>query len=101
VKNNPLDPSNRRISILVKNNEAPVPDLPGTKVVDHTPEKLIAAAAPHAAAAAAPASQPVPQPQAPPESSAAAPPPKPAAGSAPPKPSMFEKLKAMLPTGKK
>ena len=101
VKNNPLDPSNRRISILVKNNETPVPDIPGTKVVDHTPEKLIAAAAPHAAAAAAPASQPVPQPQAPPESSAAAPPPKPAAGSAPPKPSMFEKLKAMLPTGKK
>lgn len=29
VKNNPFDPSNRRISILVKNQEAPLPDLKG------------------------------------------------------------------------
>jgi chemotaxis protein MotB len=31
VKNNPLDPSNRRISILVANSAAPIPDLKGAK----------------------------------------------------------------------
>jgi chemotaxis protein MotB len=34
VKDNPTDPSNRRISILVKNGEGPLPNLPGAKVVD-------------------------------------------------------------------
>jgi chemotaxis protein MotB len=34
VKNDPYDPSNRRISILVKNQEGPLPDLHGAKVVD-------------------------------------------------------------------
>jgi len=34
VKSNPYDPSNRRISILVKNQEAPLPDLKAAKVVD-------------------------------------------------------------------
>lgn len=34
VKNNPLDPSNRRISILVKNQEGPLPDLKGAKPVN-------------------------------------------------------------------
>jgi len=34
VKNNPLDPSNRRISILVKNQEGPLPNLKGAAVVD-------------------------------------------------------------------
>ena len=34
VKTNPYDPSNRRISILVKNSEGPVPSLAGSKVVD-------------------------------------------------------------------
>jgi chemotaxis protein MotB len=34
VKENPYDPSNRRISILVKNSEGPVPSLPGSRVVD-------------------------------------------------------------------
>jgi len=99
VKNNPLDPSNRRISILVKNNEAPVPDLPGTKVVDH-PTAKPAAAAPPAITAAVP--QPAPQ-TAPPTSapSTPAPPAKPAAGTPPAKPGMFDKIKAMLPTGKK
>jgi chemotaxis protein MotB len=38
VKNNPTDPSNRRISILVKNLEGPVPELKGARVVeDPTP----------------------------------------------------------------
>jgi chemotaxis protein MotB len=34
VKANPYDPSNRRISILVKNSEGPVPSLPGSREVD-------------------------------------------------------------------
>ena len=33
VKNNPFDPSNRRISILVKNQEGPMPDLKGVRAV--------------------------------------------------------------------
>ena len=34
VKNNPLDPSNRRVSILVKNQEIPLQTLQGTRVVN-------------------------------------------------------------------
>jgi chemotaxis protein MotB len=34
VKNNPYDPSNRRISILVKNQEGPLPNLRGASVVN-------------------------------------------------------------------
>ncbi len=34
VKNNPTDPSNRRVTILVKNLEGPPPDLRGAAVVD-------------------------------------------------------------------
>jgi chemotaxis protein MotB len=34
VKNNPLDPSNRRISILVKNQEGPLQNLQGARAVD-------------------------------------------------------------------
>jgi chemotaxis protein MotB len=34
VKNNPTDPSNRRISILVKNRTEPLPDLTGAKLVE-------------------------------------------------------------------
>lgn len=34
VKNNPTDPSNRRVTILVKNLEGPPPDLKGASVVD-------------------------------------------------------------------
>jgi chemotaxis protein MotB len=95
VKSNPEDPSNRRISILVKNSEGPpVPDIPGAKVVDRPLEKAAAAAAPSAP-------QPMPQSKPPSESSAAASPPKPAAGTAPARPGMFDKLKAMLPGGKK
>jgi len=38
VKNNPFDPSNRRISILVKNSEGALPNLPGTRVEDGPPK---------------------------------------------------------------
>ncbi|HUN85274.1 MAG TPA: flagellar motor protein MotB [Terracidiphilus sp.] len=34
VRNNPLDPSNRRISILVKNQDEPLPDLKAAKPVN-------------------------------------------------------------------
>jgi chemotaxis protein MotB len=62
VKNNPYDPSNRRISILVKNQEGPLPNLRGAEVVDGSaaqqpgPAKPKASpiAASHAGAAAGP-----------------------------------------------
>jgi chemotaxis protein MotB len=37
VKNNPYDPSNRRVSILVKNQDGQLPDLQGSRVADGTP----------------------------------------------------------------
>jgi chemotaxis protein MotB len=40
VKNNPLDPSNRRISILVKNQDGPLPNLQGATFVDRPPALL-------------------------------------------------------------
>ncbi len=51
VKNSPSDPSNRRISILVKNQDVPLPNLKGTsagkaeKDADAGPQKLAAAKA--------------------------------------------------------
>jgi len=36
LKSNPTDPSNRRVSILVKNDNDPVPTLSAAKVVDGT-----------------------------------------------------------------
>jgi chemotaxis protein MotB len=93
VKSNPEDPSNRRISILVKNSDGPVPDLPGAKVVDRPAEK--------SAVAAPSAPKDTPQSKPPSESVAAASPPKPAAETTSAKPGMFDKLKAMLPAGKK
>ncbi len=72
VKSNPYDPSNRRISILVKNNDsAPPPQLKDAQVVGN-------------ASGAAP--------------SAAAPPPLP---SAPAKPGTLSKLTGLLPGAKK
>jgi chemotaxis protein MotB len=99
VKSNPEDPSNRRISILVKNSETPVPDLPGTRVVDRPPDKPAAATATPSAPQPAPPSTSQTKP--PTESSAAAPIPKPVAGTVAAKPGMFDRLKAMLPAGKK
>ena len=104
VKSNPEDPSNRRISILVKNSDGPpVPDIPGAKVIDRPSLKASGAAAPSAPQATPQATQ-----QAMPQTkgtlaatAAAAPAPKPAAGTASAKPGMFDKLKAMLPGGKK
>jgi len=120
VKNNPTDPSNRRISILVKNDTEIVPDFSAEKVVNGTtPLPLMGKGA--TAAPASPAAKPsagetavkpsAPTPPTPPEpavkpptansptaaqptSTAAS---KPAAG----KPALVDRLKAMLPGAKK
>ena len=84
VKANPYDPSNRRISILVKNSEGPVPSLAGSRVVD-------------GAATGGVAASPT---QAPPRDTAAAktPAPQKAEGKAPaPTPGLLGRIKGMLP----
>ena len=107
VKNNPTDPSNRRISILVKNDSDTVPTLDAASVVDgKTPLPI----GDKPAAPAANGDKPQPAPQ------AAAPTPAPAAPATPaskpptpaakppapaPKPGLMDKLKAMLPGKKK
>jgi chemotaxis protein MotB len=97
VKNNPTDPSNRRISILVKNDNDPVPTLSADKVVDGTtplpgtvkpPNPAVTGAKPQNRPAANPA--PMAQLQT-----------KPAAGTPLAKPSMMDKLKSMMPGAKK
>ena len=99
VKNNPTDPSNRRISILVKNDSESVPTLEAANVVngstplpgaEKTPPPAASGIKPQAAPSAA---QPATQ--------AAAPAPKPPAGKPAPKPSLIDKLKNMMPGAKK
>jgi chemotaxis protein MotB len=103
VKNNPTDPSNRRISILVKNDSESVPTLEASSVVDgSTP--LPGAAKPPAQAAhetRPQGAQPAAPSPAQPATQGAAPASKPAAGKPAAKPSLVDKLKAMLPGGKK
>ncbi|MFZ1085298.1 MAG: OmpA family protein, partial [Terracidiphilus sp.] len=105
VKNNPDDPSNRRISILIKNVNEEVPTYDAESVVSgKTPLKDDG----KAPAPAANGAKPAPQVAAP---SAAQPPPQVAASAAPvPKPvapapiaktGLMERLKAMLPGKKK
>jgi chemotaxis protein MotB len=86
VKDNPFDPSNRRITILVKNNDnGSLPQLVHAKVVDGAPPPGAAPTAP------APTPEPTGQPAAP-----AKPP------AAPPaKPGLFSKLTGMLHGSKK
>jgi len=85
VKSNPYDPSNRRISILVKNSDnAPPPQLEHVRVVNGAPGPAPSAAAP----------------------GASAPPTPPAATPKPPastlvKPGMLSKLTGLLPGAKK
>jgi len=101
VKNNPTDPSNRRISILVKNDPENVPLLSAESVVNGKtplpkdmgkPEAAPAGGTPAAGQPAKPGEAPKPAASSRPTTTAAAPP---AA-----KPGFMDKLKTMLP-GKK
>jgi chemotaxis protein MotB len=105
VKSNPYDPSNRRISILVKNSEGPVPALPGSRVVDAPLQAASAAgeaktsANPQAASppgkATANAAGPVAaSPSAPDQA-------KPPAGTPAAKAGLMDRLKSMMPGAKK
>jgi chemotaxis protein MotB len=88
VKSNPYDPSNRRISILVKNldDSTPPPKFANAKVVG----------APSIADPAAPSANPKTSPPAP-----SAAPAKPTPSSSQPKSGFLFKLTSMLPTAKK
>jgi chemotaxis protein MotB len=89
VKNNPFDPSNRRITILVRNEngDTPLPAIAHAEVVDGAPAAPIPAAAPGTA-----------KPQALP---AAAVPAKPIPASPAGKPGLVGKLNSMMPVKKK
>jgi chemotaxis protein MotB len=103
VKSNPTDPSNRRVSILVKNDNESVPTLLAANVVDGSTPLPGAAKTPAPAAngskpqseqpAAPPAAQPVQQ--------SAPPAPKPPAGVPAVKPSLMDRFKKLLPGTKK
>ncbi len=118
VKDNPTDPSNRRISILVKNENETVPDVAAEKILDHSTqlqgsikeapslaggarpgEKPPAGAGPAGEKPPAAQSAPAPAPAA--ASPAAAGAAKPAAAVPLAKPSLMDRLKSMLPGGKK
>jgi chemotaxis protein MotB len=111
VKSNPYDPSNRRISMLVKNNVngAAPPTMKGSEVVGNpmppaaAKDKESAAKPPSAtpAAEAAPLAPPHPQVAAKPLAGTSAATPVPAAKPALAKPGILDKLKSMLPVGKK
>jgi chemotaxis protein MotB len=106
VKNNPTDPSNRRISILVKNQEGPMPNLKGAKVVGGpvaSPQPKTAGSGPEAAPAKTPSAPPAPAGPSPADTkkssaSAAIPPSaKPAVSKA----SLMTTIKGWLPGSKK
>ena len=91
VKNSPTDPSNRRVSILVKNENGVPAQIHGDKVADASAMPPVNEAAKAANADAKPAaSQAAP--------SSAAPKPSPAT---PAKAGLMDKLKAMIPGTKK
>jgi chemotaxis protein MotB len=105
VKNNPVDPSNRRVSILVKNGEGQTPNISNAKVVDgKTKEAPKPAEGQSKLEAPAPAVETAPKPVPPPAAEnppkAAAPAQTPAKPS-PAKPSIMERIKAMIPGKKK
>jgi len=98
VKNNPTDPSNRRISILVKNASESVPTLDAANVVNGT-TPLPGAAKPGSAASSGNAQNP--QPVADSAARPAAPAAKPPAGVPAAKPGLMDRIKGMLPGRKK
>jgi chemotaxis protein MotB len=96
VKDNPFDPSNRRISILVKNQEGPPPNLKNATVVDGPKAPAVNTAS--NATAPAPAA-PAPTAAVKSESSGANSPP--AAPAKPAAPGLLSKIKAAIPGLKK
>ena len=111
VKSNPYDPSNRRISILVKNSEEPVPALPGSRVVDAPPKTASTAgearpsanpqAGPPPVSATAKAAGPVAGQAASPAAAPAQAQAKPPAGTPAARPGLMDRLKSMMPGAKK
>ena len=100
VKSNPTDPSNRRVSILVKNDAETVPVLDDDKIINGTtplPGFGKAAKPSGGAAAQAPASAA----PAPVESKAQTAPAKPSPAAPATKPGIFDRLKGILPGRKK
>ncbi|MGB7267712.1 MAG: flagellar motor protein MotB [Terracidiphilus sp.] len=97
VKSNPFDPSNRRVTILVKNQDGSTPSLQlaHAKVVSGSPPS----SNPSASSAAKPQTPPSPAAQARP--SAASSPAKPAAASPAPKSGLMSKFTSILPGEKK
>ena len=110
VKNNPTDPSNRRISILVKNSTGPPPDMGAINKIANgqpagpdKPKDAGADAKPETKPApggnntkpATPASAPPPAPAAAHPATA-----KPAAGTPAAQPGLVDKLKGMMPGAK-
>jgi chemotaxis protein MotB len=95
VKNNPYDPSNRRITILVKNqdNAAPLPHFAHAAVVDGGPSGAKPGAGPGTQPAASKAQSP--------PSSAPAAPVKPSPAQPAAKPGIMGKLFSMLHSSKK
>jgi chemotaxis protein MotB len=106
VKNNPYDPSNRRISILVKNDNQPVPTFSAARVVNGTSPLSDSArkSAPveNKAMPPAPPSTP-PSAQAKPATTAASIPAqaKSSAGTLSARSSLIDRLKSMMPGAKK
>jgi chemotaxis protein MotB len=103
VKDNPTDPSNRRISILVKNDNGPVPTLDAAGIVNGTtPLPGSAQKTPPAATGAKQTPAPIAAAAAPAATQAAQAKPSAATPAAAPaaKPSMMDKLRGMIP-GKK
>ena len=102
IKSNPYDPSNRRVSILVKNIDGKAPDLSGAKGASGPVPTAAPApkdAGPAHAENPSPAPNGVAKPSATAPSTASAQS-KPAAPSPPAKPGLMDRLKSMMP-GKK
>ncbi|MGA3080958.1 MAG: flagellar motor protein MotB [Terracidiphilus sp.] len=94
VKSNPFDPSNRRISILVKNDIEQVPDLLAAGVVNGSTPLPDSAKepVPPGNASGMPSAQPAAAPEAKPPAPA-----KPPEGTPAAKPGLMDRLKKMLP----
>ncbi|MGA2561698.1 MAG: OmpA family protein, partial [Terracidiphilus sp.] len=94
VKNNPTDPSNRRVSILVKNDNEPVPILFADKIVNGSTPLPGKPESSRAASTGAIST-------APPESPKSMSPSKPAAGIPTARPGLISRIRNLLPGARK